>query len=66
MLHGLDPLAFLALHTDDYAIVVAALNRAQKMTADRDKGMADYQSARTAGLTAQAITRWIAKAFRKR
>lgn len=36
------------------------------MTADHDKGLADYQSARTAGLTAKAITRWLSKAFRRK
>lgn len=38
--------------------------RAQQLRVDDSKRLADYQSARTAGLTAQAITRWLRTALR--
>lgn len=37
------------------------LRRAQEIRAEQERAAADYTSARTAGLTAQAITRWFGK-----
>lgn len=60
---GLDPLAFLALAPPDYLLVQAALERAYEEDERRQRAHADYLSARTAGLTVQALTKWIAKNF---
>lgn len=55
---------FLALSRDDYAIAVAVLEHARKNRAEQRKRDTDYAAGRTAGLTAQAITRWFARAFK--
>lgn len=45
---------------------MAVVNRAQELR-DRDRrGLADYQSSKTAGLTARAITRWLGRAFKSK
>ncbi|GAB3867389.1 hypothetical protein GCM10028801_41270 [Nocardioides maradonensis] len=64
LLHGFDPLQFLGYAPEDYDVAIAVLERAQKIRADELKWFADYVSGRTAGLTSQAITKWIARAFR--
>jgi hypothetical protein len=64
VLFGQDPLRFLGLHPQDQELVAAVLNRAQEIRTERERGIADYVSGRTAGLTARAITRWIARAFK--
>jgi hypothetical protein len=45
--------------------VVSALTKAQELRNTEQRGLADYQSSKTAGLTARAITRWIARSFKK-
>lgn len=64
LLHGLDPLTFLGLHPDDYRLTVAVVDRAQRLREDAAVALADRQAARTAGLTAQAITKWLGRALK--
>lgn len=66
LLHGIWPLQFLGLAPDDYRVVAAVVNRAQRLVEEQAKALADYQAAKTAGLTTQGITRWISRAFRKK
>ena len=60
----MDPIEFQSLAPHDYAIAAAALEQADQLAADRQRARDDRLAGRTAGLTAQAITRWIARNFR--
>ena len=64
-MHGLDPLSYLALSADDFQVVTAVLNRTTQLVDQRQRALADYQAGRTAGLTAQAITRWFGRTFKR-
>ena len=61
LLLGIEPLEFLALAPDDFLIAQEVVKQAHQLRADQDRKQADYISARTAGLTAQAITKWLGK-----
>lgn len=45
--------------------MLAGLAKAEEITAEKHRKLADYVSSKTAGLTARSITRWIARSFRK-
>ena len=62
---GINPLWFLGLAPHDYVVAAAAVAKAQELRDKQARGLADYQSSKTAGLTARAITRWIARSFKK-
>lgn len=66
LLLGVDPLTFLAQHPDDLAITAAVVQKAEDLRAERERALVEALSTRTAGLTAQAITRWIARNFKRR
>lgn len=61
LLLGLDPLEYLGLSPSDFQITSAVVEEAHRLRTEQMQQQADYVSARTAGLTAQAITRWLAK-----
>lgn len=65
LLYGLDPVEFLSRSPGDYLVTALALEKAEDIAAERRKQLADYQSASTAGMTARAITKWIARNFRR-
>jgi hypothetical protein len=64
LLHGFDPIQFLAYDPEDLAVAMAVLKHAQQKRADELKWFGDYIAGRTAGLTAKAITRWFGRMFR--
>lgn len=64
LLHGWsDPLAFLALDGDDYAIAVAVVTAARDQRLEWDKQLADYQSSHTGYETAVRIVPPLSKTF---
>lgn len=64
-MYGLDPLAFLALEQDDFRLVNRILEKRSQLEEERERGRLDYLASKTAGLTAQSITRWLSKALPK-
>ena len=65
LLHGYDPIRLFSLPADEYELMLAGLAKAEEITAEKHRKLADYVSSKTAGLTARSITRWIARSFRK-
>lgn len=61
LLLGIDPLEYLGQAPADFEITTAVIAEAHRLRVEEAKQHADYLSARTAGLTAQAITRWLGK-----
>ncbi|MGX9348160.1 hypothetical protein [Microbacterium sp. KNMS] len=64
-IYGWDPLAYLALEADDARLAGHILAERVRLEEERDRGRMDYLAGRTAGLTAQAITKWLGKNLAK-
>ena len=62
---GWDPLEFLALEEHDARLVWRVLEERRRLEEERDRGRLDYLASRTAGLTAQSITKWLGKNLSK-
>lgn len=62
---GWDPLKFLALEGDDLRLALEIIAARQKADDEYERGRLDYLSSRTASLTAQLITGWIAKSLKR-
>lgn len=45
--------------------MIAAIEKAEEIQKERHQRLADYVSAKTAGLTARSITGWIARSFKR-
>lgn len=65
LLHGIDPIPFLAGSPDDTEIRLAALSRASELAQERDKWLVESVATRTSGLTAKLLTKWLGNAFRQ-
>lgn len=62
---GLDPLTFLTLAEGDQRVLTAVLEERAQIDAERRKGDFDYLASRTASLTVEQMTRWLAKSLPK-
>lgn len=60
-LHGLDPLAYLALEVDDLRIANAIIAARARLDEERKRGELDYLASKTAHLTAQPLTNWLGR-----
>lgn len=59
--HGWNPLDYLALEADDARLANAVIREAVRLEDERTRGRLDYLASKTASITAQAITKWLAK-----
>jgi hypothetical protein len=59
-----DPLAFLALASDDYAVAVAVVKKAEELRFQRDKGNADYLAAKTGNAILPGLVKTIRRMIR--
>lgn len=60
-MYGFQPLEYLALDDDDRRIADLVIEHRARLEEEREQSRREYSAARTAGLTAQAITRWLGK-----
>lgn len=58
---GIDPLTFLALAEDDQRIMNAVITERAEIDAEQRHGELDYLASKTASLTVEHMTRWLAK-----